>query len=238
VGLLEEAGGGTIFFDEITEPVQLFQVKLLRALQERKIRRVGSNRQIDLDVRVIAATNRDIKAEVEAGRFRADLFYRLNQCVLHIPPLKERPEDVLPLVSHFIARESARLGQRVGCPVSLIKLLEGYEWPGNVREFEGTIVTAAEVCRTGANSGGVIQLSDLPDEIRAALGDVSEADRSALVGSAEDLPTLADVERTHIERALRESGGNQTKAAKLLGIPRRTLVRKLSERRGAGAGAG
>ena len=140
MGLLEEANGGTIFFDEITEPVQLFQVKLLRALQERKIRRVGSNRQIDLDVRVIAATNRDIKSEVEAGRFRADLFYRLNQCLLHIPPLKERPEDVLPLVSHFIARESARLGRRVSCPVSLIKLLEGYEWPGNVRELEGAVV--------------------------------------------------------------------------------------------------
>ncbi len=237
VGLLEEAAGGTIFFDEITEPVQLFQVKLLRALQERKIRRVGSNRQIDLDVRVIAATNRDIKSEVEAGRFRSDLFYRLNQCLLHIPPLSERPEDVRPLVLNFIARESARLGRRVSCPVSLIKLLEGYEWPGNVRELESAIVTAVEVCRTDANSCGVIQLSDLPDEIRAALGDVGEADRSVLVGSAEDLPTLADVERSHIERALRETQGNQTQAAKLLGIPRRTLVRKLSERRSAGAGA-
>jgi DNA-binding NtrC family response regulator len=238
VGLLEEAGGGTIFLDEITEPVQLFQVKLLRALQERKIRRVGSNRQIDLDVRVIAATNRDIKAEVEAGRFRSDLFYRLNQCLLHVPPLKERLEDVLPLVSHFIARESARLGRRVSCPVSLIKLLEGYEWPGNVRELEGAVVTAAEVCRTDTDTGGIIQPSDLPDEICAALGDVGEADRSVLIGSAEDLPTLADVERSHIERALRETGGNRTKAAKLLGIPRRTLVRKLSERRSAGAAAG
>lgn len=236
VGLLEEANGGTIFFDEITEPVQLFQVKLLRALQERKIRRVGSNRQIDLDVRVIAATNRDIKAEVEAGRFRADLFYRLNQCLLHIPPLKERPDDILPLASHFIARESARLGRRVSCPVSLIKLLEGYEWPGNVRELEGAIVTAAEVCRTDAHSGGVIQISDLPDEIRAALGDADEADQRVLIGSAEVLPTLADVERTHIERALRETGGNRTKAAKLLGIPRRTLVRKLSEQRRDRAG--
>jgi DNA-binding NtrC family response regulator len=95
-----------------------------------------------------------------------------------------------------------------------------------------------EVCRTDANSGGVIQLSDLPDEIRAAIGDVGDADASALIGSAEDSPTLADVERSHIERALRETGGNQTKAAKLLGIPRRTLVRKLSARRGAGAGVG
>jgi transcriptional regulator with PAS, ATPase and Fis domain len=189
-----------------------------------------------LDVRVIAATNRDIRAEVEAGRFRSDLFYRLNQCLLHIPPLKERSEDVLPLVSHFIARESARLGRRVSCPVSLIKLLEGYEWPGNVRELEGAVVTAAEVCRTDVDSGGVIQLSDLPDAVRAALGDVGEADRSVLIGNAEDLPTLADVEKKHIERALRETGGNQTKAAKLLGIPRRTLVRKLSERRRAGAG--
>lgn len=237
VGLLEEAGGGTIFFDEITEPVQLFQVKLLRALQERKIRRVGSNRQIDLDVRVIAATNRDIKSEVEAGRFRADLFYRLNQCLLHIPPLKERPEDIMPLVSHFIARESARLGRRVSCPVSLIKLLEEYEWPGNVRELEGAVVTAAEVCRTDANSGGVIQFSDLPDEIRAALGDDAGKDLGVLIGRAESEQTLADVERGHIERALRETRGNQTQAAKLLGIPRRTLVRKLSEQRRAGASA-
>jgi two-component system response regulator HydG len=237
VGLLEEAGGGTIFLDEITEPVQFFQVKLLRALQERKIRRVGSNRQIDLDVRVIAATNRDIKSEVEAGRFRSDLFYRLNQCLLHVPPLKERPEDVLPLVSHFIARESARLGRRVGCPVSLIKLLEGYEWPGNVRELESAVVTAVEVSRTDANSGGVIQLSDLPDEIRAALGDVVETDPGVLIGRAESVQPLAAVERDHIERALRETRGNQTKAAKLLGIPRRTLVRKLSERRRAATGA-
>lgn len=117
------------------------------------------------------------------------------------------------------------------------QLLEGYEWPGNVRELEGAVVTAAEVCRTDADSGGVIQLSDLPGEIRAALGDVGETDRSVLVGSAEDLSTLADVERTHIERALRETGGNQTKAGKLLGIPRRTLVRKLSERRRGGEGA-
>lgn len=188
-------------------------------------------------MRVIAATNRDIKSEVEAGRFRSDLFYRLNQCLLHIPPLREQPEDVLLLVTRFIARESARLGRRVGCPVSLIKLLERYDWPGNVRELESAVVTAVEVCRTDKNSRGVIQLSDLPDEIRAALGDVGETDRSVLIGSIEGVSTLADVERTHIERALRETGGKQTKTAKLLGVPRRTLVRKLSERRRAGTGA-
>jgi DNA-binding NtrC family response regulator len=236
VGLLEEANGGTIFFDEITEPVQLFQVKLLRALQERKIRRVGSNRQIDLDVRVVAATNRDIKSEVEAGRFRPDLFYRLNQCLLHIPPLMERREDVRPLILNFVARESARLGRRIGFPVSLMRLLEGYEWPGNVRELESAIVTAVEVCRTGADSVGVVQLSDLPDEIRAALRDASEAERNPMVGSSEVFPSLFEVERSHIEHALHETGGNQTKAAKLLGIPRRTLVRKLAKRRATGVG--
>jgi transcriptional regulator with PAS, ATPase and Fis domain len=141
------------------------------------------------------------------------------------------------LVLNFIAREFARLDRRVSCPVSLIKLLEGYEWPGNVRELESAVVTAAEVCRTDADSVGVIHLSDLPDEIRAALGDVVETETGVLIGRAESVHPLADVERDHIERALRETRGNQTKAAKLLGIPRRTLVRKLSERRRASAAA-
>ena len=237
VGLFEEAHGGTIFLDEITETRQSFQVKLLRALQERQIRRVGSNRYVDVDVRVIAATNKDIRAEVETGRFRSDLYYRLNQCLIHIPPLGERRNDIEPLVRQFLGRHNVLHGRAVGCALSLIEELEGYDWPGNVRELEQAVVGAAEVCKVDGGGRGQIRVADFRDEIRAALGRLKETDARPPAGEEEDgdYRTLEAVEMAHIERALRETEGNKTRAAKLLGIPRRTLLRRL-ERAGAAAG--
>src|SRR5947209_9637442 len=146
VGLWEEAHGGTVFLDEITETTPAFQVKLLRALQEGEIRRVGSNRTIYVDVRVIAATNRDPEPEVAEKRFRQDLFYRLNAVSLHLPPLRERREDIMPLTRHFATRARATGAPALQFSRDAINALESYSWPGNIRELENAVVRAAALC--------------------------------------------------------------------------------------------
>ncbi len=222
-GLLQEADGGTVFLDEITETTPAFQVKLLRAIQEMKIRRVGSNRTIDIDVRVIAATNGDVYNMVEEGRFRPDLFYRLEGCMVQIPALVKRPEDINLLVQHFISKAAQRLGREITCPMSLIKALARYSWPGNVRELEQAISTAAVACR-----GGLITFNDMPDKIRRALGEVSESgEATVIIGTREDHRRLEEVERDHIRGVLASTKGNLTAAARILGIDRSTLRRKV-----------
>jgi two-component system, NtrC family, response regulator AtoC len=158
-GLWEEADGGTIFLDEITETTPAFQVKLLRAIQKGEIRRVGSNRTQRVDVRVVAASNRDVEAELRAGRFREDLFYRLNAVAIHLPPLRERREDIYPLASSFAERVWA-LNPAVAFTPEALRLLEQYDWPGNIRELENAVVRAAAMC------GGAVRPEDLPERVR------------------------------------------------------------------------
>ena len=160
-GLWEEADGGTVFLDEITETAPAFQVKLLRALQEGEIRRVGSNQTQKLDVRVIAASNRDVEGEVKAGRFRQDLFYRLNAVSIVLPPLRERREDILPLTRYFSERVYS-LNSSVSFSPEALVLLEAYAWPGNIRELENAVVRAAAMC------DGTIRAQDLPSETTAS----------------------------------------------------------------------
>ncbi len=167
-GLFEEANGGTLFLDEIGELPLNLQVKLLRVVQEDSIRRLGDSKDIDVDVRLIAATHRDLAADVKAGRFREDLFYRINVLLIHIPPLRNRREDVNLLIDHFISRNNARLGTRSrGVSTEARKLLLEYAWPGNVRELENTIERAMVLTETD-----LLEVGDLPDRIRDALDPV------------------------------------------------------------------
>ncbi|MGH9908262.1 MAG: sigma-54-dependent transcriptional regulator, partial [Pyrinomonadaceae bacterium] len=216
-GLLEEANRGTIFLDEITETQPVFQVKLLRALQQGEIRKVGSNNVIELDVRVIAATNRDICDEVEAGRFRMDLFYRLNSCMLEIPALKERPEDIIPLVEHF----AAGAGRVVGFSESVMTALRNYAWPGNVRELENAVTTAVKTC------DGIVQLRDLPKRMRQATSTSTDAEREVVIGKSEEFLPLREATRNYIKKVMAHTGGNKSAAARILGVSYRSMFRML-----------
>jgi DNA-binding NtrC family response regulator len=222
-GLWEEADGGTVFLDEITETTPAFQVKLLRALQDGEIRRVGSNRTLRVDVRVIAASNRDVAQEVLAGRFRQDLYYRLNAVTLYLPPLRERREDIFPLASSFAERVWS-LKPAASFSQEALRLLEQYSWPGNIRELENAVVRAIALC------GDVVRAEDLPDAIRqyrpaAERKEASEAQES--VKAAEDWKTLAEVEGQYVARVLRHTRGNKQAAARLLDIDRKTLERMI-----------
>ena len=221
-GLLEEANGGTIFLDEITETLPTFQVKLLRALQEGEIRKVGSNNVTKIDVRVIAATNRNIEEEVEAGRFRMDLFYRLNSCVLEIPTLQDRPEDILPLVDYF----SGCAGKRVGFSESVMTAFSNYNWPGNVRELENVVTTAVKTCN------GVVQLRDLPRRMRQGDSDSKGKETQVLIGQSEEFIPLRELTRNYIERVMAHTGGNRMAASRILGVSYRSMFRM--QRNGAG----
>src|SRR5919206_4756982 len=162
-GLLQEADGGTILLDEITETTPAFQVKLLRALQEGEIRRVGSNHTISVDVRVIAASNRDVEREMREGRFRQDLFYRLNAVTLHLPPLRERREDIMPLARYFAERAAhATSCEPVSFSRDAVRALVTYDWPGNIRELENAIIRAVALCER------LVRPEDLPERVREA----------------------------------------------------------------------
>ncbi len=197
-GLWEEADGGTVFLDEITETTQSFQVKLLRVLQQREIRRVGSNQTRSVDVRVIAASNRDVDEEVKAGRFRNDLFYRLNAVSIMLPPLRERREDIPPLAQAFADRVYS-LSPTVRFSPEAVTLLDQYPWPGNIRELENAVVRAAAMC------DGMIRVQDLPERIRNyrdAHLTQDEPDQQA-VGQApgpEEWPLLSTVEGRYVAR--------------------------------------
>jgi len=231
-GLLQEADGGTILLDEITETTPAFQVKLLRALQEGEIRRVGSNQTVRVEARVIAATNRDVEREVREGRFRQDLFYRLNAVTLHLPPLRERREDVMPLARHFAAR-ACPSGGPISFSRDAVRALVSYDWPGNIRELENAVIRAVALCDS------VVRPEDLPERVRsageqeAATGrgaspDTADAPQPEAVPAPEDeLISLSELEGRHIARVLRHTGGNKQAAARLLGIDRTTLQRMI-----------
>ena len=226
VGLWEEAQGGTIFLDEITETQPLFQVKLLRTLQENEIRRVGSNRTIRVDARVICATNRDIEEEVEAGRFRKDLMYRLNAVTIKLPPLRERVEDIPLLALHFAARSAV---PGVSFAEETMQMLKKYSWPGNVRELENAVLHAVSM------SDDVIYPEHLPERIRVSDidADLNDAGLAApyagayMNGEVQFL-TLAEMETKYVSRVLGSTKGNKQAAARILNIDRKTLSRIIS----------
>jgi DNA-binding NtrC family response regulator len=224
-GLWEEANGGTVFLDEITETSLAFQVKLLRALQQGEIRRVGSNQTQRVDVRVIAATNRDADGEMREGRFRQDLLYRLNAVTLHLPPLRERREDTFPLAKHFAERMMPMDAHPISFSREALTLLEDYDWPGNIRELENAIVRAAALCDQ------VIRPEDLPERVRNySKPPLRESAMPAPVPETnddEELLSLAEIECRHIVRVLARTGGNKQAAARVLGIDRTTLQRKI-----------
>jgi DNA-binding NtrC family response regulator len=215
-GLFEAASGGTLFLDEVGELPPPMQVKLLRAVQEGEVRRVGENKSRKVDVRLVAATNRDLAAEVEAGRFRRDLYYRLRVIELRIPPLRERKDDILPLARAVLAASAARSKRKAASltPAAADQLLR-HAWPGNVRELQNALESALAL-----GTGDRIDSEDLPEEIRAARGAVPSNGQS-----------LADLERSAILAALEETNGNRERAAGQLGIGVATLYRKLQQYR-------
>jgi two-component system response regulator AtoC len=220
-GLFEEAEGGTLFLDEIGELTSPLQVKLLRVLQERVIRRLGGSGERPVDVRVLAATSRDLVDEVKGGRFRDDLFYRINVVQIHLPPLRARPEDIPPLAAHFLGRHAERLGiDGQPIPAALLPVLASYSWPGNVRELENVVERALIL------SGGQIGLEHLPPHVRTGKHPFELKDDDGDLSVKRRLPAL---ERTLIARALERSQGNRTRAADLLELSVRALSYKIQD---------
>lgn len=217
-GKFETASGGTLFLDEVAELPLSTQPRLLRALQEGEVDKIGAQRPVQVDVRVIAATNRELEETVAEGAFRDDLYYRLNVIPLAMPPLRERRQDIPLLVEHFLVKHARRHGRPLPrLEPEALDRLERYEWPGNVRELENVVEQAVVLCR-----GDTVEVGDLPEEIT---GDRGPQDVLRIpVGN-----TLADAERELILETLRKAGGNKTQAAKMLGIGVRTLYRKLEE---------
>jgi len=220
-GLFEEANQGTLFLDEIGGVGQNLQARLLRALQEGTIRRVGTNETIAVDVRVVAASNRNLEQAVKEGRFREDLFYRLNVVTIRIPPLRDRREDIPLLAEHFAAKHG-RPEEGAAISPAARDLLVAYDWPGNVRELENVIARALAL-----NPSGVVTPEDLPDHVRGARP--AAASLAVVAGAAQERPTLAELERRYAAQVLQETGGNKTRAAEILGIDRKTLYRLLGD---------
>jgi two-component system response regulator HydG len=218
-GLFVQASGGTLFLDEIAEMPLGMQPKILRVLQERAVRPVGSNTEIPYDVRLITATNRDLETEVAERRFREDLYYRINVVRIDVPPLRARGNDLLLLAQHFIERAASRSGKNVlGLVAPAAEKLLSYDWPGNVRELENCIERAVALTRYDQ-----ITVEDLPEKIR-------DYQSSHVVIAGDDpneLLPMQEVERRYIQRVLKSVGNNKTQAAKVLGFDRRTLYRKL-----------
>ena len=220
MGLWEEADGGTILLDEITETSPLFQVKLLRALQQGEIRRVGSNRTLKVDVRVIAATNRDIEEEVRQGRFRQDLMYRLNAVMIHLPPLRERIEDIPLLAAHF-ARQIRPSDAPVNFSPATLETLKNYSWRGNVRELENAVCHAVSLC------GDIVYPQHLPTRLLRINENSTEqiqTDETSATQNEEWL-SLAEMQAKYVFQVLAHTGGNKQAAARLLNIDRKTLSR-------------
>ncbi|MGC1360338.1 MAG: sigma-54 dependent transcriptional regulator [Silvibacterium sp.] len=228
-GLLASAEGGTVFLDEIGEMPLDLQAKLLRALQEKEVRPVGATHRVPINCRILAATNRDLAVMVEQGRFRKDLYYRLNVVALRIPPLRDRREDIPLLAAHFLNRMNRNSGSKYVLSDDALRTMSDYAWPGNVRELENSIERACALC-----SGPVLRLGDLPTQLqdfhlhayRTVLA-ANEA-RGAAPASA-DVTPLADLERQAILDTLRQLNGDKLTTARLLGIGKTTLYRKLKE---------
>ena len=218
-GLLVQASGGTLFLDEIGEMPQEMQVKLLRALQERKVRPVGSEEEVAFDARLVTATNRDLQQEVDEGRFRADLFYRINVVFVEVPPLRSRQSDVITLAHHFLRRHAERNTKPVvGISAPAARKLMDYDWPGNVRELENCIERAVALTRAAE-----ITIDDLPDSVRSY-----QSTRLVITGeNPDEMLTLDEMERRYIRRVLTACNGNKSQAAKVLGLDRRSLYRRL-----------
>ncbi|MEQ9563805.1 MAG: sigma 54-interacting transcriptional regulator, partial [Woeseiaceae bacterium] len=237
-GRFEMAQGGTLFLDEIGDMPLPMQVKLLRVLQERVLERVGGARSIPVDIRVVAATHRDLQKRIEEGSFREDLFYRLSVFLIEIPPLRERPEDIAPLVTELSERVRRRLGFAVYLTDAAMQVLRDYAWPGNVRELSNLVERLAVI-----KPNGMVDSSELPwplrtvdvkpsviaSSLRAAASDVpSSGAYATLPQSGVDLRKyLAEVEQRAIEKALENANGVVQKAADLLGMGRTTLVEKI-----------
>jgi len=220
-GLFEEADGGTIFLDEISETSPALQVKLLRVLQEGEIKRVGDARSRRVDVRVIAATNRNLEDEVKAGRFREDLYYRLSVVTLNIPPLRERRDDIPLLAAHFLKRALQQTNKQLTLSPEALDLLMAYPWPGNVRELENSLEYAVIHAR-----GGFINPEDLPEKIRkSTLAAPTARGIAAPTGPFADLPSLDELERRYLLYVLDAVNWNKSRASEILGIDRRTLYR-------------
>jgi DNA-binding NtrC family response regulator len=230
IGLFEQASGSTLFLDEVGDLKRDLQVKLLRTLQEREILRVGGTERVKVDVRIVAATNHDLEIAVREGRFREDLYYRLNVITIALPPLRERRTDIPLLVEHFMAKHGS--GDR---PRSLsedaLKVLVNYDWPGNVRELEAVIERALLL-----SDGDQVLPADLPAAVRAGITPRPRGEPAAL-----DIPEsgidLEGVERSLIRRAMEKTSGNVSRAARLLGLSRRTLQYRLEKMQGAPEGA-
>jgi two-component system response regulator HydG len=223
-GLFETAGGGTLLLDEIGEVSPAMQVKLLRVLQEHEIRRVGESKNRKVDVRVLAATNRDLLQAVASGSFRKDLYYRLNVVELHVPALRERANDVLPLARELLASASLRMKRVLtGLSPGAVDRLRQYAWPGNVRELENAMERAAAL-----SQGSRVELLDLPDEVRRP--------EPSPVGTAEEAKSLGQTEKDYILARLTANGGNRAQTASDLQIGSATLFRKLKSYRLPGAG--
>jgi DNA-binding NtrC family response regulator len=216
-GLFEKADGGTLFLDEIGDMGLVLQGKLLRVLQDREIRPVGGEQTVRVDVRIIAATNRDLEAEINAGRFREDLFYRLNVIPIHIAPLRERPEDVPALVEGFLRRHAD--GRRRFFSAEALERMRVHPWRGNVRELENVIERALAL--SDAETLG-------PDDIPLPGGPAPEQPRGEdfLAGAAANGMTLHELAERYTEQVLRSTGGNKVQAARILGIDRKTLYRR------------
>ena len=218
-GLLRAANGGTLFLDEIGDMPMSLQPKLLRALQERKVRPLGGVDEVSFDVRIVTATHQDLNAAVSEGRFRRDLYYRLNVISVELPPLRARGEDVLRLARYFVEKAAVRMDRPT--PVlnpGALSLLRAYTWPGNVRELENAMERAVALCRDDE-----IREVDLPPTLRKA----QVSDRVKFSGEGVELVSLDEIERRHITAVLAALDGNKTWAAKVLGLDRRTLYRRL-----------
>jgi transcriptional regulator with PAS, ATPase and Fis domain len=227
-GLFAEAETGSLLLDEISEMPLALQAKLLRILQDGKLRRVGENREYQVDVRVLAATHRDIEEEIRLGHFREDLFFRLETFTIHVPPLRERGDDVEFLATRFLQRFTLALDKKIkGFSSGAMELIERYPFPGNVRELGNAVERAVTFA-----TGNLIREEHLPSRIRhhgSGTGKSSIESRWATT-EKESLLSLAEVERLYIGRVLEKVGGNKRRAASILGIGRRTLYRRLGER--------
>jgi two-component system response regulator AtoC len=218
-GLFETGHGGTVFLDEVGDMGPNLQAKLLRVLELQEIKPVGGNEAVRIDVRPIAATNKDLRAEVRAGRFREDLFYRLNVVTIHLPPLRERREDIPALACHFLQKYSEANGKVISAiAAETMARLEAYPWPGNVRELENAIERAVAV-----SSHPILLPDDLPLHLVPATAPAVEVEVSDRV----ELVSLEALTRWHIARVLAATGGNKKRAAEILGVDRRTLYRML-----------
>ena len=226
-GLFVEASGGTLFLDEIGEMPLGMQAKLLRALEERSVRPVGGTAEVPFDARLVTATNRDLESLVESGRFREDLYYRINVVHVEVPSLRARGSDVLVIAQHFVSRHAEQMGKKVsGFSSAVAERLLSYSWPGNVRELQNCIERAIALARFEE-----LTVEDLPPKVR-------DYKPSFVVVAAEDptdLVTMEEVERRYIQRVMEAVGQNKTQAAKVLGFDRTTLYRKLERYKLGGA---